>query len=124
MSPYINQITLLGDLLDEPCLRFFADGSANLRTVLETRCVYPDAMTGEMIEEKQCHDIVMYGVLATNLADSAVKGDKVWVRGMLQSRSFRDRLTGRCGTVHEIQVQEMKVMPLAAFRTWPDLSPA
>lgn len=124
MSPYINQVTLLGDLLDEPRLRFFADGSANLRAVLETRCVHPDVVTGEMIEEKQRHDIVMYGVLATSLAGGAIKGDKVWVRGVLQSRSFCDWLTGRCGTVQEILVQEMALMPLAAIRTRSDLSPA
>ncbi|MGO3125597.1 MAG: single-stranded DNA-binding protein [Advenella sp.] len=110
MQRYLNEMTVLGDLLDDPCLRYFPDGTAVLRITLETRSEQHDGYTNEIIICSEHHDAVLYGIQAEQVAWSMHQGDSLWLCGPLRRRHFRDGITGRSGTVCEIEARQFKIL--------------
>ena len=110
MRQYLNEMTVQGDLLADPCLRYFSDGTAVLRITLETRSEQRDQYTNEISICKEHHDAVLYGILAEQVAWSMRQGDALWLCGPLRHRHFRDGLTGRNGTVCEIEATRVSIM--------------
>jgi single-strand DNA-binding protein len=110
MQRYLNEMTVLGDLLADPCLRYFPDGAAVLRITLETRSEQRDAYTNEIIVCSEHHDAVLYGLQAEQVAWSMRQGDSLWLCGPLRRRNFRDGVTGRSGTICEIEARQFNIL--------------
>ncbi|HLU04557.1 MAG TPA: single-stranded DNA-binding protein [Advenella sp.] len=110
MQGYLNEMTVLGDLLADPCLRYFPDGTAVLRITLETRSEQRDSCTNEVIICSEQHDAVLYATEAELVAWSMRQGDSLWLCGPLRRRHFRDGVTGRSGTVCEIEARQFKIV--------------
>lgn|GEM_PF-497526 len=112
MQQYLNEMTVLGDLLADPCLRYFPDGTAVLRITLETRSEQRDRYTNEIIMCNEHHDAVLYATQAEQVAWSMRQGDSLWLCGPLRRRYFRDGVTGRNGTICEIEARQFKILRL------------
>lgn len=129
MQRYLNEMTVLGDLLADPCLHYFPDGTAVLRITLETRSEQRDEYTNEIVISSEHHDAVLYGIQAEQVAWSMHQGDALWLCGPLRRRHFLDGVTGRSGTVCEIEARQINILrvkqsyrsPLLAF--CPDWRP-
>ena len=123
MQRYFNEMTVQGDLLADPYLHYFPDGTAVLRITLETRSEQRDEYTNEIIISSEHHDAVLYGIQAEQVARSMHQGDSLWLRGPLRRRHFRDGVTGHSGTVCEIEAWQINIVrvtrrycsPLSAF---------
>lgn len=102
-----NQITVIGNLADDPELRFTPSGTAvtNIRVAVNRR--RRDAQSGEWVDELDgfftCN---VWRDMAENVAESLRKGTRVLVTGRLRSRSYEDR-NGETKWVTEIEADEV-----------------
>lgn len=100
-------ITLIGNLVDDPELRFTASGVAvaNFR-VASTPRVY-DKQAGEWRDgESLFLSCSVWRQYAENVAESLTKGTRVIVTGRLKQRSYETQ-SGEKRTVFEIEVDEV-----------------
>jgi len=100
-------VTLVGNLVDDPELRFTPSGAAvaNFR-IASTPRTY-DRQTGEWKDgESLFLSCSVWRQAADNVAESLQRGMRVIVQGRLKSRSYDDR-EGNKRTVFEIDVDEV-----------------
>ena len=100
-------VTLVGNLVDDPELRFTPSGAAvaNFR-IASTPRTY-DRQTGEWKDgESLFLSCSVWRQAAENVAESLQRGMRVIVQGRLKSRSYDDR-EGNKRTVFEIDVEEV-----------------
>lgn len=100
-------VTLVGNLVDDPELRFTPSGAAvaNFR-VASTPRTY-DRQSGEWKDgESLFLSCSVWRQAAENVAESLQRGMRVIVQGKLKSRSYDDR-EGNKRTVFEIDVDEV-----------------
>jgi single-strand DNA-binding protein len=91
-------ITVVGNLTKDPELKFSNSGKPFIRfSIAETF----KSNNGE--ENTSYYDAVAFDSLATNIADTFVKGSRVFVQGRFQMKEF-NRKDGTKGTAGEIIV--------------------
>lgn len=102
-----TQITLIGNLTDDPELRFTPSGAAVANfTVASTPRSY-DKQTNEWKDgETLFLRCAVWRQAAENVAESLQKGMRVIVQGRIKSRSYENR-EGEKRTVHEVDVEEV-----------------
>ncbi|HUR74668.1 MAG TPA: single-stranded DNA-binding protein [Sporichthya sp.] len=108
-------ITLVGNLVDDPELRFTPSGAAvaNFRIASTPRTF--DKQTNEWKDgEGLFLTCTVWRQAAENVAESLTKGMKVIVQGRLKQRSYETR-EGEKRTVYEVDVDE--VGPSLTFAT-------
>lgn len=102
-----NQVVLVGNLTDDPELRFTPQGAAvaNFRIAVNKR--FKDAQTGEWKDgETSYFRINCWRQLAENVAESLTRGMRVVVSGSLKMRSWETQ-EGEKRTVVEIEADDI-----------------
>ena len=102
-----TQICIVGNLVDDPELRFTPSGAAvaNFRVASTPRTF--DKQSGEWKDgESMFLGCTVWRQYAENVAESLTKGMRVIVQGRLKQRSFETR-EGEKRTVYEIDVEEV-----------------
>src|SRR5690606_32189060 len=100
-------ITIIGNLVDDPQLRFTQNGSAvaNFRVASTPR--YRDQQTGEWQDgEPLFMTCTIWRQAAENVAESLQRGARVIVNGRLKQRSFENQ-QGEKRTVYEVDADEV-----------------
>ena len=110
MSAYLNEITVMGNLGKDPELRYFANGTASLRISIATQEQWTDKETGEVKEGTQWHTASLVSNQAEIVAKYMGKGDKIWVRGPLQTKIYEDSRSGMNRLSVLIKVHDMKMI--------------
>jgi len=110
MSAYINEITVMGNLGKDPELRYFANGTASLRISIATQDQWTDKDTGEVKEGTQWHTASLVGKQAEIVAKYMNKGDKIWVRGPLQTKIYEAERSGMNRLSVFVKVHDMKMI--------------
>ncbi|HBP32124.1 MAG TPA: single-stranded DNA-binding protein [Advenella kashmirensis] len=110
MSAYINEVTVMGNLGKDPELRYFVDGTASLRISIATREQWTDKDTGEVKEDTQWHTASLVGNQAEIVAKYMKKGDKIWIRGPLQTKVYEDGRSGMNRLSVLVRVHAMKMI--------------
>lgn len=82
----INEVTLMGNVTNDPDLRFTPSGSAVLSFGMATNRSYKQG--DEWKEEASFHNIVIWGDRAQRLAERIQKGTRLIAKGRLQTRSW------------------------------------
>lgn len=82
----INEVTLMGNVTNDPDLRFTPSGSAVLSFGMATNRSYKQG--DEWKEEVSFHNIVIWGDRAQKLAERIQKGTRLITKGRLQTRSW------------------------------------
>lgn len=109
MSRSLNKVILIGNLGNDPEVRTIANGNrvANLSLATSRRW---KGKSGEMEEKTEWHRIVLWNNRGSNLADIVErfckKGDKVYVEGSIEYRSWQDR-EGQTRYTTEIVAREL-----------------
>jgi single-strand DNA-binding protein len=101
-----NTITLVGNITDDPELRFTPTGRpvANFTVAVNRRQRTPDGQWEDKLDGFfRCN---AWADMAENVAESLVKGTRVLVTGRLQQRSWEDPEGNKRSAV-EIQVDEV-----------------
>lgn len=100
-----NLISFVGNLTDDPEMRFTSSGTAvaNFRVASNRRWTDRD---GNQQEETTFLNVNVWRDLAENCAESLTKGDRVVVLGRVKVRSYENR-EGRTVWVTEIEADEV-----------------
>jgi single-strand DNA-binding protein len=101
-----NQITIVGNLTDDPELRYTPNGAAvaNVRVAVNRRI--PDGAGGWKDAETSFFRVNAWRTLAENVAESLTRGTRVVVTGRLRSRSWENQ-EGETRSAVEIEADEI-----------------
>jgi single-strand DNA-binding protein len=98
----MNKITIIGNVGQDPELRFTQGGQANVKmTVATSRKVKEEWVS-------TWHTVVAWGQLAENIAGSVLKGTRVIVSGRLDVREWTDKNDNK-KTSYEIAAEEIGI---------------
>ncbi len=84
----INEVELVGNLTKDIELRETTSGYSVASTSVATNRKWKNRQTNEFQEETEFHSLVIWGDLAQEASKILSKGEKVYVKGRLQNRSW------------------------------------
>ena len=87
----VNKVILVGNLGNDPDIRYTASGAAVANISLATTESWKDKQSGEKKEKTEWHRIVFFGRLAEIVGEYLRKGSQVYVEGKLQTRKWKDK---------------------------------
>lgn len=88
MSSNANHVTVAGNVTRDPEPRFLANGTATLELGVAVNRRWQNRVTNEWEEATSFFDVVCWGTLGENCAQSLSKGTRVVVSGRLDQRSW------------------------------------
>ena len=109
MARGINKVILIGNLGNDPDVRYTSGGSPVANVSLATAETWRDKETGDMQERTEWHRVVFFSRLAEIVEKYLRKGSKVYVEGRLQTRKWQDR-DGNDRYSTEIVANEMQML--------------
>lgn len=89
MSKSVNKSFILGNLGQDPDLRYTANGIPVANLNVATNESYKDG-EGNLVDKVEWHRIVVWGKTAENCGQYLKKGSRVHIEGSLQTRSYED----------------------------------
>jgi single-strand DNA-binding protein len=105
----INKVIIVGNLGQDPEVRFMPNGNAVANFTVATSETWKDKQTGETKEKTEWHRIVMYQRLAEIAGEYLKKGSKVYLEGKLQTRKWQNQ-QGQDQYTTEIVVNDMQML--------------
>lgn len=88
MARGINKVILIGNLGNDPDLRYMPNGNAVCNMAVATSDSWKDKQTGQQQERTEWHRVAMFGKIAEIAGQYLRKGSKVYVEGRLQTREW------------------------------------
>ncbi len=101
-----NSVTVVGNLTDDPDLRFTSGGAAMARFGVAVNRRWQNRQSGQWEEEASFFNVVAWREMAENISNSLQKGQRVVVTGWLQQRNWENQ-QGEKRTSVEIQAEEI-----------------
>lgn len=87
----VNKVILVGNLGQDPEIRYMPNGNAVANLTLATSESYKDKNTGQDVEKTEWHRICVFGKLAEIVGEYLRKGSQVYFEGKLQTRKWQDQ---------------------------------
>ncbi|MBP2169337.1 single-strand DNA-binding protein [Erwinia toletana] len=87
----VNKVILVGNLGQDPEVRYMPNGGAVANITLATSESWRDKATGETKEKTEWHRVVLFGKLAEVAGEYLRKGSQVYIEGALQTRKWTDQ---------------------------------
>ena len=109
MARGINKVILIGNLGQDPEIRYMPSGGAVANVRLATSESWKDKGTGEQVEKTEWHTVVFFGRLGEIVGEYLKKGSKVYVEGRLQTRKWQGK-DGADRYTTEIVANEMQML--------------
>ena len=106
MARGINKVILIGNLGQDPEVRFTPSGTAVANLNLATSDTWMDKQSGQRQERTEWHRIVLFNKTAEIAQQYLKKGSKVYIEGRLQTRKWQDQ-NGQDKYSTEIVVSDM-----------------
>jgi single-strand DNA-binding protein len=89
MAGGINKVILVGNLGQDPEIRYTADGRPIANFSIATSESWKDKNSGEKREKTEWHRVVVFGKLAEICGEYLSKGRQVYIEGKLQTRKWQ-----------------------------------
>lgn len=105
----VNKVILIGNLGQDPEVRYMPNGNAVANVTLATSESWKDKNTGENQERTEWHRVVFFRRLAEIVGEYCKKGSKVYVEGRLQTRKWQDQ-QGQDRYTTEIVADQMQML--------------
>ena len=86
----VNKVIVLGNLGQDPEVKFMPSGEAVANISIATSESWKDKNTGEAKSKVEWHRVVMFGKLAEIAGEYLKKGSKVYIEGALQTRKWQN----------------------------------
>lgn len=118
MPEGLNKAFLIGNLGNEPELRYTQKGQAVLRCRLATNYSYADK-SGERKEITDWHTVIVWGKRGEALNKVLSKGDRLGVEGRIRQRSWTDD-AGKTRVSTEIVATEVLLLGSPRSPTPPE----
>jgi single-strand DNA-binding protein len=91
MAGGINKVILVGNLGQDPEIRYTADGRPIANFSIATSETWNDKSSGERREKTEWHRVVVFGKLAEICGEYLSKGRQVYIEGKLQTRKWQGK---------------------------------
>ncbi|GAA3905084.1 hypothetical protein GCM10022228_14100 [Halomonas cibimaris] len=91
MARGINKVILIGNLGQDPEVRFAPSGTAVANLNVATTDTWMDRASGQRQERTEWHRIVLFNKTAEIAQQYLRKGSKVYIEGRLQTRKWQDQ---------------------------------
>ena len=109
MARGVNKVTLIGNLGNDPEVRYSGNGNAVANVSLATAESWRDKDSGEQQERTEWHRIVFFGRLAEIVSEYLHKGSQIYVEGRLQTNKWQDK-EGNDRYTTQIVANEMQML--------------
>lgn len=109
MARGINKVILIGNLGQDPEVRFTPSGTAVANLNLATTDTWTDRQSGQRQERTEWHRIVLFNKTAEIAQQYLKKGSKVYIEGRLQTRKWQDQ-NGQDRYTTEIVGNDMQML--------------
>ena len=86
----INKVILVGNLGQDPEVRYAANGNAIANITLATSESYKDKNTGQMVDKTEWHRVVFFQKLAEIACEYLRKGSQIYIEGKLETKKYTD----------------------------------
>jgi single-strand DNA-binding protein len=104
----LNKVMLIGNVGQAPEIRHMASGDPVANLSLATSETWRDKDTGERRERTEWHRIVCYNPQLCEVIEKHVdKGSKLYVEGVLRTRKWEERETGKDRYVTEVTLERI-----------------
>jgi single-strand DNA-binding protein len=100
----VNKVILVGNLGNDPEIRYMPSGGAVANITVATSETWRDKATGEQREKTEWHRVALFGKLAEVAGEYLRKGSQVYIEGQLQTRKWQDQ-SGQDRYTTEVVVQ-------------------
>ena len=91
MARGVNKVTLIGNLGNDPEVRYGASGNAVANVSLATTESWRDKDSGEQQEKTEWHRVVFFNKPAETIGQYVKKGQQLYVEGRLQTKKWQDK---------------------------------
>ena len=108
MARGVNKVILIGNLGQDPELRYTGSGTAVCNMRLATTETYKDR-DGNQVETTEWHNVVAWSRLAEICGEYLKKGRQVYIEGQLQTRQWEDN-DGNTRYTTEIKARERQML--------------
>lgn len=109
MARGVNKVILIGNLGQDPDVRFMPSGNpvANLR--IATTDSWTDKQSGQRQERTEWHSVVLFNKLAEIAQQYVKKGSRIYIEGRLQTRKWQGQ-DGQDRYSTEIVASDMQML--------------
>lgn len=91
MARGINKVILVGNLGQDPDVRYTANGNAVTTITVATSEQWTDKQSGQKQEKTEWHKVVLYNRLAEIAGEYLKKGSQIYIEGKLRTRKWQDQ---------------------------------
>lgn len=105
----VNKVIIVGNLGQDPEIRYMPSGSAVANISVATSEAWKDKDSGDNQERTEWHRIVFFNRLAEIAGEYLKKGSKVFIEGSLRTRKWEDK-NGNDRYTTEIVAREMQML--------------
>jgi len=109
MARGVNKVILIGNLGQDPEVKYMPNGNAVANITVATSESWKDKNTGEKVDKTEWHRVVFFRRLAEIAGEYLKKGSKVFIEGKLQTRKWQDK-DGHDRYTTEIVANEMQML--------------
>jgi single-strand DNA-binding protein len=109
MAKGINKVILVGNLGNDPEVKYMPSGGAVTNISIATTDSWKDKNTGERVDKTEWHRVVFFNRLAEIAGEYLTKGSQVYVEGALRTRKWQDQ-SGQDKYTTEIVGSEMQML--------------
>ena len=109
MARGINKVILIGNLGNDPEVKYMPNGNAVANVSVATTESWKDKNSGEKVEKTEWHRVVLFGRLGEIAGEYLKKGSKVYIEGRLQTRKWQGQ-DGQDRYTTEIVANDMQMM--------------
>lgn len=112
----INKVILIGNLGQDPDVRFTPSGKAVAALNVATADTWMDRQSGQRQERTEWHRVILWDKTAEIAQQYLKKGAKVYIEGRLQTRKWQDQ-SGQDRYTTEIVANDMQMLDGNGNRT-------
>lgn len=105
----VNKVILVGNLGQDPEIRYASSGDAVVNLNLATTSKWKDKASGQMKEETEWHRVSIFGKAAEVAGQYLKKGSAVYVEGKIKSKKYTDK-QGIERTAFEITCENFQML--------------
>ena len=109
MARGVNKVILIGNLGQDPEVKYMPNGNAVANITVATSESWKDKNTGEQVDKTEWHRVVFFRRLAEIVGEYLKKGYKVYIEGKLQTRKWQDK-NGADHWTTEVVASEMQML--------------
>lgn len=109
MARGINKVILVGNVGQDPEVRFMPGGEPVCNLSIATTDTWKDKQSGEKQERTEWHRVSMFNKLAEIGGEYLRKGSQVYIEGRLQTRKWQDN-NGNDRYTTEIVASDMQML--------------